>query len=113
MFQHVQERRPRYADNTHIKRALTGPLLTRGEAYVEISQPSEETEAQPFEELEAQPFEIIEVQTREYHRFNTRVTQWKVRLNPPPGTSLPDPVIHFADSVNNLFDRVLEDVSDG
>ena len=55
------------------------------------------------EKLEVQPFEIIEVQTREYRRFNTRGTQWKVRLNPPTETSLTDPVTHFVDSVNNLF----------
>ena len=59
-----------------------------------------------------QPFEILEVQTREYSRFNTRDTQWKVRLNPPPDISLPDPVSYFVDSVNNLSDHVLEDVSD-
>jgi hypothetical protein len=65
--------------------------------------------SQSSEELEVQPFEIIEVQTREYRRFNTRGTQWKVRLNPPPETSLPDPVTHFVDTVNNLFDHVLDD----
>ena len=31
-------------------------------------------------------------------------------LNSPPETPLPDPVTHFLDSVNNLFDHVLEDV---
>jgi len=31
-------------------------------------------------------------------------------LNPPPETPLHDPVTHFLDSVNNLFDHVLEDV---
>ena len=70
-----------------------------------MSQLSEELEASPAEELEAQHFEIIEVQTREYHRFNTRGTQWKVRLNPPPETSLHDPVTHFVASVKNLFDQ--------
>ena len=49
-----------------------------------MSQLSEELEAPPVEELGAQPLEIIEVQTREYHRFNKRGTQWKLRLNPPP-----------------------------
>ena len=48
--------------------------------------------SQMLEELEVQLFEIIEVQTREYSRFNTRGTQWKVRLYPPPESSLPDPV---------------------
>ena len=38
--------------------------------------------------------------------------QWKVRLNPPLETSLHDPVTHFVASVNNLFDRVLENVGD-
>jgi len=68
--------------------------------------------SQSSEELEVQPFEIIEVQTREYRTFNTRGTQWEVRLNPPPETSLPDPVTHFVDSVNNLFDHVLENLDD-
>jgi len=69
--------------------------------------------SQPTEILEVQPFEILEVQTREYSRFNTRGTQWKVRLNPLPETPLPDSVTHFEDNVNNLFDHVLEDVGDG
>jgi len=60
-----------------------------------------------------QTFKILEVQTREYSRFNTRVTQWKVRLKPPPPTiPPPHPVVHFVQSVNNLFDYVLEDVGD-
>ena len=75
----------------------------REEAYVEMSQPSEV--------LEEQPFEILEVQTRDYRRFSTRGTQWKVRLNPPPEKHLPDPVTHFVDSVHNLIDHVLEDVA--
>jgi hypothetical protein len=62
--------------------------------------------SQPSEELEVQPFEILEVQTREYHRFNTYGTQWKVRLDPSPEISLPDPVTKFLDNVNNLFDHV-------
>ena len=33
-------------------------------------------------------------------------------LNRPPETSLPDPVMHFVDSVNNLFNHVLENVDD-
>ena len=65
--------------------------------------------SQSSEELEVQPFEIIEVQTKEYRRFNTRGTQCKVRLNSPPEISLPDPFTHFVDSVNNLFDHVLDD----
>ena len=59
-----------------------------------------------------QPFEIIEVQTREYRRFNTHGTQWKVRLNPPPEISLTAPVTQFVDSVNNLLDHVFENVDD-
>ena len=51
-----------------------------------------------------QTFEIIEVETRDYSRFNTRGTQWKVRLNPPPPTTPPDPVSHFIGSVKNLFE---------
>jgi len=60
-------------------------------------------------------FEISEVQTREYRRFKTRRTQWKVRLNPPPiskTTPPPDTVSHFIDRVNNLFDHVLGDLGD-
>jgi hypothetical protein len=62
-----------------------------------------------------QTFEILDVQMREYSRFNTRGTQWKVRLNPPiisKTTPPPGPFSHFVDSVNNLFDHVLEDVGD-
>ena len=44
--------------------------------------------------------------------MNTRGTQRKVLLNPLPETPPPDPVTHFVDSVNNLFDHVLEDVGD-
>jgi len=60
-----------------------------------------------------QPSEILEVQTRDYSKFNTRGKQWKVSLNPPPETPLPDPVTQFVESVNNLFEYVLEDVGDG
>ena len=60
-----------------------------------------------------QTFEFLEVQTRESSRFNTRGTQWKVRLNPPIiSETPPDPVSQFIDSVNNLLDHVLEDVAD-
>ena len=73
--------------------------------------------SQPYEELEAQPFEILQIQTREYRRFSTRGTQWKVGLNPSPETPLPetplrDPITHLIDSVKNLFDHVLENVGD-
>ena len=65
----------------------------------------------------SETFEIFEGQSRVYSRFHTRGTQWKVRLNPPPLVSetspaLPEPVSHFIDSVNYLFDHVLEDVGD-
>ena len=37
----------------------------------------------------------------------------KVRLNPPPpSTPPPDPVTHFIDSVNNLFEYVIEGMGD-
>jgi len=87
------------------KRELTGILLS-----TRIGEQPTFVMSQSSEELEVQPFELIEVQTREYRRFNTRGTQWKVRLNPTPETSLPDPVTQFVDSVNNLFDHVLENV---
>ena len=49
-------------------------------------------------------FEIIEEQTREYRRFNTQGTQWKVRLYPPPIST--DPVNHFVASVNEMIDQI-------
>jgi hypothetical protein len=61
--------------------------------------------------MSQEKFEIIEEQTREYRRFNTRDTQWKVRLN-PPSISV-DPVTHFVASVNEMFDHLLENVDDG
>ena len=68
--------------------------------------------SQPFEELELPPFEILALQTSEYSGFNTHGTQWKVCLNPPPETPLPDHITHIQDRVNNLFDHVLENVGD-
>jgi hypothetical protein len=62
-----------------------------------------------------QKLEILVVQTREYNRFNTRGTQWKFRLNTPPIFEITPPqylVSHFVDSMNNLFEYVLEDVGD-
>ena len=64
---------------------------------------------------QTETFEILAVQSRVYSRFHTRGTQWKVRLNPPLFSEIspaPDPVTHFVDSVNDLFDHVLEDVGD-
>ena len=60
----------------------------------------------------SQTFEILEIHKMEYRRFNTRGTQWKVCVNPPPETPLHDPVTRVVNSVNNLFDHVLEDEVD-
>ena len=89
-----------YSHRAYIKRELSDP------------PPQYAAEGKPTCVEMSQPFEILEVQTREYCRFNTRGTQWKERLNPPTETPVPDPVTHFVDSVNNLFDHVLEDVGD-
>jgi len=57
-----------------------------------------------------QTFEILDVKTRVYSRFNTRDTQWYVRINPPATTTLPhESVCRFVDRVNTLFVYVLED----
>ena len=61
--------------------------------------------------MSQEKFEIIEEQTREYRRFNTRVTQWMVLLNPPPTST--DTITHFVPIVNELFDHQLENVDDG
>ena len=61
-----------------------------------------------------QTFEILEVESRVYSRVHPRGTQFKVRLIPPPPTTpVPDPVTHFVDSVNDLFECVLEDEGGG
>ena len=54
-------------------------------------------------------FEVLEEISRDYRRFNTTGIQIGVRLNPPtdPDTN---PVDHFLDSVNDLFEHVLHDV---
>ena len=36
----------------------------------------------------------------------------EISLHPSPETPLPEPASHFVDSMNNLFDHVLEDVGD-
>jgi len=43
--------------------------------------------------------------------LNTRGTQWKVHLNPPPISA--DPVTHYVASVNEMFDHLLENGDDG
>jgi hypothetical protein len=48
---------------------------------------------------------------RKYRRFGTIGTQLTVRLNPPTGPN-PNPVDHFLDSVNDLFEHALQDVRD-
>ena len=91
-------------------------ITARHRAYIkrELSDPPPRyaAEGKPTCVEMSQPFEILEVEAREYSRHNTRGTQWKVRLNPTPEIPLPDPVSHFVDSVNNLFEHVLEDVGD-
>ena len=57
---------------------------------------------------------LLEVQSRVYSRFHPRGTEFKVRLNPPPATTpVPDPVTHFLEGVNDLFECVLEDEGGG
>ena len=59
--------------------------------------------------MSQETFEIIDEQIREYRRFNTRGTQWKVRHNPP---HIYDPITHFISSVNEMFD-LLHNVDGG
>ena len=58
----------------------------------------------------ARRFEIDGPITRQYRRFNAVGTQITVRLLPP--SSNVDPVTHFLASVNDLFEHVLQNVSD-
>ena len=60
--------------------------------------------------MSQEKFEKIEEHTREYRCFNTRCTQWKVRLNPPPNFA--DPINHFVASVNELFVYLFENLDD-
>jgi len=55
-------------------------------------------------------FEIDGKITRQYRRFNAVGTEVTVRLLPPSNNV--DPVTHFLASVNDLFDHVLQNVSD-
>src|SRR5215469_4390683 len=70
-------------------------------------------------------FDIVDERVREYKRFNASGTQITVRLKPPEASSLTsdleeeeetrsetslDPVNHFLDSINALFDYALRDV---
>ena len=58
----------------------------------------------------ARRIEIEDTIKRQYRRYNAVGTQLTVRLLPPADNS--DPVGHFLASVNELFDYVLQDVSD-
>jgi hypothetical protein len=59
----------------------------------------------------AHRFEIVREIRREYRRFGTVGKQFTVRLNPPSDLDL-NPIDHFLASINDLFDRVLQDVQD-
>ena len=54
-----------------------------------------------------QPFEILSESVREHKRFNASGTLITVRLKP---SSVQDPVNHFIDSVNALFEYALKNV---
>jgi len=58
----------------------------------------------------ARRIEIEDTMKRQYRRYNAVGTQLTVRLLPPADNS--DPVGHFLASVKELFDYVLQDVSD-
>jgi hypothetical protein len=61
----------------------------------------------------SEKFEFLDEVSREYRRFNTRGTQLKVGLLPPPddeGTI--DPVTHFDTFVNELFEYALQNIED-
>jgi len=58
----------------------------------------------------AHRFEIDGIITRQCRRFNAVGTQITVRLLPPSNNV--DPVTHFLTSVNDLFEHVLQKVSD-
>ena len=56
-------------------------------------------------------FEVLDERTRHYKRFNARGTQLRVRLAPPPpldSTESPNPVQHFLDSMDQLFEYALQ-----
>jgi len=58
----------------------------------------------------ARRFEINGTITRQYRRFNALGTQITVCLLPPSNNV--DHVTHFSTSVNDLFEHVLQNVSD-
>ena len=58
----------------------------------------------------ARRFQIDGIITRQYRRFNAVGTQITVRLLPPSNNV--DPVTHFLTGVNDLFEHVLQNVSD-
>jgi len=58
----------------------------------------------------AHRFELDSTITRQYRRFNAIGTQITVRLLPPSNNV--DPVNNFLASVNDLFEHVLQNVSD-
>ena len=58
----------------------------------------------------ARRFQIDGTISRQYRRFNAVGTQITVRLLPPSNNV--DPVTHFLTGVNDLFEHVLQNVSD-
>jgi len=58
----------------------------------------------------SQRFTVDGESTRRYSRFNATGTQLTVRLLPPPPDS--DPIMHFLDSMSDLFECSLRN-SDG
>jgi hypothetical protein len=61
-------------------------------------------------ELAPPTFTIDGEINRQYRRFNTVGTQLTIRLLPPSDAT--DPVAHFLESVNELFEYALRDCSD-
>jgi len=58
----------------------------------------------------ARRFDILDTNTRQYRRYNAKGRHITVRLIPPSDNC--DPVTHFLDSVNDLFQHALRDVDD-
>jgi hypothetical protein len=59
----------------------------------------------------AHRFEIVREIRRDYRRFGTVGKQFTVRLNPPSDLDL-NPIDHILDSINDVFEHVLQDVQD-
>jgi hypothetical protein len=59
----------------------------------------------------AHRFEIVREIRWEYRRFGTVGKQFTVRHNPPSDLDL-NPIENFLDSINDVFDHVLQDVQD-